>query len=67
MRYLTTTEAAAALKVNQSRIRQLCRAGLATGAKRMGRDWLIPENALSKLAKRPKAGRPRAAPKEKCK
>ena len=57
MATIGTTEAARRLGVTQARVRQLIRAGRLT-ARRVGRDWLIDERALSRVAVR-KPGRPR--------
>lgn len=52
-------EAAAALKVNPSRVRQLIRAGRIAAVKR-GRDWDVPEAEVRRyMRERHKAGRPR--------
>ena len=39
---LTSTEVAKILGVSRTRINQLCRAGKIEGAKKVGRDWVIP-------------------------
>lgn len=57
MTTLTTSEAAARLGVNQSRIRQLILAGQLPARKR-GRDWSIRAQDLQLVAVR-KIGRPR--------
>jgi excisionase family DNA binding protein len=54
---LTTTQAAARLGVSQARIRQLIEAGRLP-ARKAGRDWLIEEGFLQRVAVR-KPGRPR--------
>jgi len=41
----TSGELAAAGRVNASRIRQLCISGRFPGARKFGRDWLIPDDA----------------------
>ena len=40
--YLTTTEYAAKLGVHRSRVQALVRQGRIPGAKKVGRDWIIP-------------------------
>jgi len=61
---LTTSEAAERLGVTPMRVRQLCQGGELPGARRRGRDWLIPVAAISvyQQNRRPAgypAGRPR--------
>ncbi len=53
---LTTVQAAKALKVNDSRVRQLILAGRLP-AQKFGRDWLIQKKDLKLVANR-KPGRP---------
>lgn len=43
--YLTTTEYAHRLGINPSRVRQLLAEGRIPGARKHGRDWLIPADA----------------------
>lgn len=57
MATIGTTEAARRLGVSQARVRQLIAAGRLP-AKRIGRDWLIDERSLSRVAVRT-PGRPR--------
>jgi excisionase family DNA binding protein len=57
MKLLTTKQAAKALGVNDSRVRQLILAGRLPALK-MGRDWIIKEKDLKKVADR-KHGRPK--------
>ena len=57
MKILTTKQAAKALKVNDSRVRQLILSGRLPALK-LGRDWIIKENDLKKVENR-KPGRPR--------
>lgn len=59
MELLTTTEAALRLGITPSQVRHLAAAGQFKGARRFGRDWLIPARALT--AARPTVGRPRKA------
>jgi len=40
---LTTTQAAAAIGVTPGRIRHMLRDGMLPGARKHGRDWLIPQ------------------------
>ncbi len=54
---LTTKEAAAALGISPSRVRQLIKAGRLPATLVAGRDWLINETDLAKVAVR-KPGRP---------
>ena len=59
MRYLTTTEAAAVLHVDPSRVRLLCKLGRIKTIK-IGNTYAIPERDLAKFAAVPRrAGRPR--------
>ena len=46
MRYLTINEAASAYGLTARRLQQLCKSGAISGAKKEGRSWLIPEDAL---------------------
>ncbi|OAI54028.1 hypothetical protein AYO44_03865 [Planctomycetaceae bacterium SCGC AG-212-F19] len=65
MEYLSTQQAAEALGVNDSRIRQLVRAGLLK-AEKVGRDWLIPPAEVQRLKANPlPKGRPPKAKGEK--
>jgi excisionase family DNA binding protein len=57
MKILTTKQAAKALKVNDSRVRQLILSGRLPALK-LGRDWIIKEKDLKKVENR-KPGRPR--------
>lgn len=52
--WLTTADAARALQRTPARIRQLCQAGRLPGARRHGRDWLIPASALAHVRLRPR-------------
>ena len=54
MDLLTTSEAAAYRGCSISLIRRWCREGRVAGAKRVGRDWAIPREALDSLP----AGKP---------
>lgn len=54
---LTTTETALRLGITASQVRRLAAAGQFKGARRIGRDWLIPSRSLE--AARPTVGRPR--------
>jgi excisionase family DNA binding protein len=47
---LTTAAAAAELGVNDSRVRQLLRAGELAGVK-IGRDWVIPRQEIERFKK----------------
>lgn len=57
MKLLTTTQAAGALGVNASRVRQLILSGRLPATKH-GRDWIIKQTDLKKVADR-KPGRPK--------
>ena len=57
MALITTTEAAARLGVNQSRVRQLI-LDKRLPAQKFGRDWMIEEKDLEKVSER-KVGRPK--------
>jgi len=57
MKILTTAQAAKILKVNDSRVRQLILSGRLP-AQKLGRDWVIQEKDLIKVADR-KPGRPK--------
>ena len=59
MRYLTTTEAAAVLGVDSSRVRLLCQRGRIKTIK-IGNTYAIPEGELQRFGAIPRrAGRPR--------
>ena len=57
MKFINTKEAAKLLGVNDSRVRQLILAGRLP-AQKVGRDWIIRERDLAKVADR-KPGRPK--------
>ena len=57
MKILTTKQAAKVLGINDSRVRQLILSGRLP-ARKFGRDWIIEEKDLKKVADR-KPGRPR--------
>jgi excisionase family DNA binding protein len=57
---MTTTEAASALGVNRSRVRQLILGGRLPATK-IGRDWIIRRGDLA-LVKDRKPGRPKSRP-----
>lgn len=57
MKILTTKQAARALGINDSRVRQLILSGRLP-AQKIGRDWIIQEKDLKKVSNR-KPGRPR--------
>ena len=57
MKILNTKQAAKILKVNDSRVRQFILSGRLP-AKKVGRDWIILEKDLEKVADR-KHGRPK--------
>lgn len=55
---MTSEEVAAVLGVNDSRVRQLARAGLLNG-RRVGRDWIFtPADVEEYQQRRPPRGRP---------
>ena len=61
MRYLTTTEAAALLHVDPSRVRLLCQRGRIRTIK-IGNTYAIPDDELDRFASIPRpVGRPRRA------
>lgn len=51
--YISTTEAADIIGVNDSRVRQLLRAGELSG-KRFGRDWLILRRDAERFQRSPR-------------
>lgn len=53
MKYITVTAAAALWGVNQPRVRQWLKDGRIKGATKLGRDWLIPANAVRPPPARP--------------
>jgi excisionase family DNA binding protein len=57
MKILNTKQAATILCINDSRVRQLILSGRLP-AQKIGRDWIIKENDLKKVANR-KPGRPK--------
>jgi excisionase family DNA binding protein len=67
MRFYTTTEAAAALRVDPSRIRLLCKMGRIETIK-VGNTYGIAENEVQRLIATPRRpGRPRQnAPSDEC-
>ena len=56
--YLTVREAARLLCVSGQRVRQLCQDGT-LGARRPGRDWLIPREHVLEYARSPRKPGPR--------
>lgn len=53
MTHLTTSEAAAALDIKPGAVAKLCRQGAHgpfPGARKQGRDWLIPESEVAAYA-----------------
>jgi excisionase family DNA binding protein len=59
---LTTDQAAERLGVTPRRVRQLIASG-ALPAERLGRDWLIQEEALAAVTIRPGPGYPKGRPR----
>ena len=53
MRYMTAKEAAMTWRVHESRVRQWCQDKRVPGARKMGRDWLIPIAALRPYRAKP--------------
>lgn len=47
MRYLSISEAATLYGLTPRRLQQMCKAGTIIGAKKEGRSWIIPEQALA--------------------
>lgn len=43
---ITIAKAALLLNVNQQRIRVLCRDGRIRGARKVGRDWVLPDRPV---------------------
>lgn len=56
--YIGTKEAAALAGINQGHLRRLCIAGKVDGARKAGRDWMIPRSWLVTFQRerRPKGG-----------
>lgn len=54
---ITVKKAADKLGVNDSRVRQLLLEGRIKGARKAGRDWLLPDNPVIKPPSNPR-GRP---------
>lgn len=46
----TTWQASVHLGLTDRRVRQLCAAGKIPGARRIGRDWVIPDDAVREYA-----------------
>ena len=61
IKLVTAAQAAIALDVTPARIRQLAGAGRIKGAKRMGRDWIMPSRLRIKTVPQ---GRPRKSHRE---
>lgn len=58
--FLTSSEAAERLGVNDSRIRQLIASGKIKGAEKFGSNWMIPTKKIEALANADRGpGRPR--------
>ena len=57
MQIINVKEAAQRLGVSIQTARLWCSKGLIPGAKKIGRDWMIPVEALD-MIERPKLGRP---------
>ena len=57
MQYLTIRQVAEQWNLSQRRVQILCTQGKIEGAVRLGRDWMIPENARRPADGRTKAGR----------
>lgn len=62
-RLLTAREAGDVLQVNPQHVRELCAGGRLPGAEKRGRDWTVPEAAVTAYRDRPKRspGGPRRA------
>lgn len=54
---VSTKEAAAVLCVDKSRVLVLCKQGRFRGARKVGRDWLIPREAVDTFERLPRGGR----------
>ena len=46
MKYITSQEASALWGITPRRIQQMCKSGEIKGAKKEGKSWIIPENAV---------------------
>ncbi len=57
MEYITIKEASEKWGVSVRRIQAMCNGDLIPGAKRFGRAWAIPENAVKPVDKRIKTGK----------
>lgn len=58
---VTTSQAAKVLGVTEARVRQILQAGGIVGARKWGKEWVIPRVGLGYFAKIPrKIGRPKA-------
>ena len=53
MKILNTQQAAALLGITRRRVVALLKAGRIPGARKLGRDWIIPEDSLAAVAVRP--------------
>ena len=62
MKYLTTAQAAAFLKVKVRRVQTLIENGRIKGVAYFGRAFMIPDTSLAAVKDRP-PGRPRSKPK----
>ena len=54
---ISAREAAVILNVDSSRVLVLCRQGRFTGARKFGRDWVIPREAVENFKRLPPGGR----------
>ena len=55
--YMSSVDAALALKIDRSRILVLCREGRFAGAAKIGSSWAIPRVAVEKFRRLPPGGR----------
>lgn len=63
MKLLTTTQIAACLSIARITVQKWCERGLFPHARKIGRDWLIPESDFLKF-KLPKIGYPKGRPRK---
>ncbi len=56
MNYMTSADAAKLWSISQRRVQEYCKTGRIKGAEQLGRQWLLPKNAIKPGEK---VGRPR--------
>ena len=57
--FLSTADVAAELSLTVRRIQAMLKVGAFVGAKKFGRDWMIPRESLAAVRVYGKAGRPK--------